>query len=144
MKFEGEYQVPIDPTKLWEYITQPEKIAMCFPGIKNLSKEGDEYKVTGTAGIGFIKGDYKASVKFSQIDEKSKSVTLLAKGNGLNSNVDINALVSILENPTRLKYSADVKISGILASIGARLMDSAINKILNELFECIKTKASST
>ncbi|BFH73628.1 CoxG family protein [Sulfurisphaera javensis] len=143
MKFEGEVQVPITSDKLWEYITQPEKIASCFPGLKNFSKEGDEYKVVGTTGIGFIKGDYKASVKFSQIDDKTRTVGLIAKGNGLNSNVDINATINVLDNPTRLKYTADVKISGILASVGARLMDSAVNKILNDLFECIKTKASS-
>lgn len=144
MKFEGEVQVPISAEQLWNYITNPEKIASCFPGLKSLNKEGDEYKVVGTAGIGFIKGEYKATVKFTQIDTLNKTVSLLAKGNGLNSNVDITALVTVLENPTKLKYSANVKVSGILASIGARLMDSAVNKILNDLFECIKTKASST
>ncbi|QIW23423.1 carbon monoxide dehydrogenase [Sulfolobus sp. S-194] len=143
MKFEGEVQVPISSQELWEYVTNPEKIASCFPGLKSLSKEGDEYKVVGSTGIGFIKGDYKASVKFVQVDKENKIVTLVAKGNGLNSNVDINALINVIDNPTRLKYSADVKVSGILASIGARLMDSAVNKILNDLFECIKTKASN-
>ena len=143
MKFEGEVEVPISAEQLWNYITNPEKIASCFPGLKSISKEGDEYKVAGTAGIGFIKGEYKASVKFTQIDASSRTISLLAKGNGLNSNVDINAVVTVLENPTKLKYSADVKVSGILASVGARLMDPAVNKILNDLFECIKTKASS-
>jgi len=144
MKFEGEVQVPIPTDQLWNYITNPEKIASCFPGLKSLNKEGDEYKVVGTAGVGFVKGEYKASVKFTQINTPNKTVSLLAKGNGLNSNIDITAVVTVLENPTKLKYSADVKVSGILASVGARLMDPAVNKILNELFECIKIKASST
>lgn len=143
MKFEGEVQVNISQEQLWNYITNPEKIASCFPGLKSLSKEGDEYKVIGTTGIGFIKGEYKAIVKFVQIDDTNKTINLFAKGNGLNSNVDINALINVLGNPTRLKYSADVKVSGVLASIGARLMDSAVNKIINDLFECIKTKAST-
>jgi len=144
MKFEGEVQVPISAEQLWNYIINPEKIASCFPGLKSITKEGDEYKVVGTTGIGFIKGDYKASVKFIKIDEANRSVTLYAKGSGLNSNIDINAVLNVLDNPTRLKYSADVKISGILASVGARLIDPAVNKILNDLFECIKKKASTT
>lgn len=143
MKFEGEVQVPISAEQLWNYIINPEKIASCFPGLKSIKKEGDEYKVVGTTGIGFIKGDYKASVKFTKIDEANRSVELYAKGSGLNSNVDINAVLNVLDNPTRLKYSADVKVSGILASVGARLIDPAVNKILNDLFECIKTKASN-
>ena len=144
MKFEGEVQVPISSEQLWNYIIDPEKVASCFPGIKSISKEGDEYKVIGTAGIGFIKGEYKASVKFLQIDPSRKTVSLLAKGNGLNSNVDLTAVLTVLENPTRLKYSADVKISGVVASIGIRLLDSAASKILNDLFDCIKTKAGTT
>ncbi|AHC51259.1 carbon monoxide dehydrogenase [Sulfolobus acidocaldarius SUSAZ] len=144
MKFEGELQVPFPSDKLWSFITDVEKVASCFPGLKSITKTGENtYAVVGTAGIGFIKGEYKANVQLSNIDQNSKSLNLLAKGTGLNSNLDITALVQLLESPVRLKYSADVKVSGVLASIGARLMDSALNKLLNELFECIKLKAAN-
>ena len=140
MKFEGEFPVQIDAEKLWNFIVNPESIASCFPGIKSFTKVNDEYRVVGTAGIGFIKGEYKATVKFTNIDVQNRSVSLVARGTGMNSNVDITALVQVLDNPVRLKYSADVKVGGILASIGARLMDSAVGKILNDLFECVKEK----
>ncbi|BCU69517.1 CoxG family protein [Stygiolobus caldivivus] len=140
MKYEGEIPVQIDSEQLWNFIVNPERMASCFPGIKTFTKEGDEYKVVGTAGIGFIKGEYKAVVKFLDIDTQKKTLNLVAKGNGLNSNVDISALIQVLDNPVRLKYSADVKVGGVIASIGARLMDSAVGKIVNDLFECVKTK----
>jgi len=142
MKFEGEIPVSADSKTLWDYIINLEKLATCFPGIKSFEKEQDGYKVVGVAGIGFIKGEYKANVKLSQIDPQNKSLNLIAKGSGLNSNVDINVLVQVLDNPVRLKYTADVKIGGVLASIGARLLDSAVNKIINDLFECVKSRVS--
>lgn len=140
MKYEGEVLVQVSAEELWNFVTKPESMASCFPGVKSLTKEGDEYKVVGTAGIGFIKGEYKAIVRFVNIDNAKKTLSLIAKGNGLNSNVDINATLQVLDNPVRLKYSADVKVGGVLASIGARLMDSAVGKIVNDLFECVKTK----
>ncbi|MEM3319642.1 MAG: SRPBCC domain-containing protein, partial [Metallosphaera sp.] len=61
-----------------------------------------------------------------------------AKGSGLNSNVDITAKVIVDDG--KLAYDADVKVAGVLASVGARLMDPAVNKIISDLFECIKAK----
>jgi len=56
----------------------------------------------------------------------------------MNSNVDIEALVEALDG--KINYSADVRVAGVLASVGARLMGSAIEKIVNDLFSCIKEK----
>lgn len=111
-------------------------MAQCFPGIKSFTKEGEEYKVVGVTGIGFIKGEYKANVRFEKIDENKRKI--IAKGTGMNSNVDIDAIAEALDG--KINYSADVKVAGVLASVGARLMGSALEKIINDLFNCIKER----
>nr|WP_256202561.1 SRPBCC domain-containing protein [Sulfuracidifex tepidarius] len=61
---------------------------------------------------------------------------MIAKGKGMNSNVDIDASIEVQDN--LIKYSADVKVSGTLATVGARMMGSAIEGIVNDLFSCFK------
>jgi carbon monoxide dehydrogenase subunit G len=41
---------------------------------------------------------------------------------------------------TRMDWSADVVISGSLASLGARLIEGTANKMIAQTFECIKAK----
>ncbi|ARM75097.1 SRPBCC domain-containing protein [Acidianus manzaensis] len=139
MQYQGTVEVSAKKEEILNILNNLEDVAKCFPGIKSVSKDGDEYKVTGSTGIGFIKGDYKATIKFANVT--SDGFELIAKGNGMNSNVDISAKVNVSDN--KIEYSADVKVSGVLASVGARLMDPAINKMIAQLFECLKAKVES-
>lgn len=139
MQYQGSVELNAKKEEILKVLNNLEEVAKCLPGIKSVSKEGDEYKVTGTTGIGFIKGDYTARVRLSNIT--ADGFDLIAKGTGMNSNVDITAKVNVQDN--KIQYNADVKISGVLASIGGRLMEPAVNKIISQLFECLKAKVES-
>ncbi len=136
MKYEGSVDINVSKDQIIKLLDNPDQVSQCFPGVKSFSKKDDGYELVGVTGIGFIKGEYKANVKFEKIDESKRRI--LAKGSGMNSNVDIDALVEVLDG--KLNYSADVKVSGVLASVGARLMGSAVEKIISDLFSCIKEK----
>ncbi|EZQ10840.1 MULTISPECIES: SRPBCC domain-containing protein [Acidianus] len=136
MRYQGSVEVNSSKKEIMSLVNNFEEVVYCFPGIKNVSKEGDSYKVVGSAGIGFIKGEYKASLKFINVTENGFQIS--AKGNGMNSNVDVEAKVQVEDK--KISYDAEVKVSGVLASVGARLMEPALNKMIGELFECIKSK----
>lgn len=136
MQYQGSLQINASKDQILKILTNLEDVAKCFPGIKSITKEGEEYKVTGTTGIGFIKGDYNARVRLTNIT--SDGFDLIAKGTGMNSNVDITAKINVQDH--KIDYLADVKVSGVLASVGARLMEPAVNKIISQLFECLKAK----
>ncbi|MCY0874415.1 carbon monoxide dehydrogenase [Acidianus infernus] len=135
MRYQGSIEVNAKKEVILNFLGNIELVASCFPGIKDVKKDGDAYIVKGTAGIGFIKGDYTAKVKMQRTNE---GFDLEAQGTGMNSNVNINAKIVVEDG--RINYTADVNVSGILASAGARLMEPALNKILNQLFDCIKKK----
>jgi carbon monoxide dehydrogenase subunit G len=44
---------------------------------------------------------------------------------------------------TTMDWSADVTISGSLASLGARLIEGTANKMIGQTFECMKSKLES-
>ncbi len=39
-----------------------------------------------------------------------------------------------------MDWSADVMISGTLASVGARMIEGTANKMIGQTFECIRSK----
>ena len=39
-----------------------------------------------------------------------------------------------------MDWSADVTISGTIASVGARLIEGTANKMIGQAFDCIRTK----
>jgi carbon monoxide dehydrogenase subunit G len=44
------------------------------------------------------------------------------------------------DSGTTMDWSADVAISGTLASVGARLIEGTANKMIGQSFDCIKSK----
>ncbi|BBG25271.1 SRPBCC domain-containing protein [Sulfuracidifex tepidarius] len=135
MKYEGQVNVNATRQEIMSYMDNIEKLVPCFPKIKQFTKNQDgSYDVVGSVGIGFIRGDYKANVKIDKVNDTN--LKMIAKGKGMNSNVDIDASIEVQDN--LIKYSADVKVSGTLATVGARMMGSAIEGIVNDLFSCFK------
>jgi len=43
-----------------------------------------------------------------------------------------------------MHWASDVVISGMIASVGARLMQGAADKITQQVFSCIKTKLEAS
>jgi carbon monoxide dehydrogenase subunit G len=135
MKYEGQVNVNATKDEIMSFLDNIEKLVPCFPKIKQFDKNPDgSYNVVGSVGIGFIKGDYKANVRIDKVSDGE--LKMLAKGKGMNSNVDIDANISV--DDKLIKYSADVKVSGTLATVGARMMGTAVEGIVNDLFACFK------
>ena len=44
------------------------------------------------------------------------------------------------EGPTTMDWSADVTISGTIASVGARMIEGTANKMIGQTFDCFRAK----
>ena len=132
---------PLEDDEVWSFISDVEKVAKCFPGLRSIEKVGDNaYRVMGQIAVGLIKGDYVADVVFTKVDHASKELAFNAKGKGLNSQVELNANLKVLGS--RLHYEADVKISGVLASLASRVLSPVVNRIIEGLAGCVKDSIS--
>lgn len=142
MQFQGDFTSEFSRERVWQFINNVEEVAKCFPGFKSIEKTGENtYKLVARVGIGFIKGDFIANLSLENVNP-IQSMTLKAKGTGMGSTVDLAANINLDDkgNQTLMKWVADVKVGGTLASIGARLIEEAAQQIISELFECIKKK----
>ena len=82
------------------------------------------------------------NAEFAEIHEPDDA-TVLVHGQAPGTAVDATAkmvLTDGADGATVMDWSADVTISGTLASVGARMIDGTANKMIGQTFDCIRTK----
>ena len=74
--------------------------------------------------------------------------SMKAKGNGMSSSVELDNTFTMEDAPggsgTLVRWAADAKISGLMASVGSRLIDAAAQKYVSEIIGSLKEKLSAS
>lgn len=144
MNFEGTFTLEVPMETVYNFVMDPEKLASCIPGLKKLEKYSDEeFSVLVKVGIAFIKEDFL--IKFKVVDKKPPShATLAGTGSGKSGTVDIQATMDLSENGvnTTMMWKAEANVGGKLGSMGQRLITGQAEKIINQMFEGIKSSLS--
>ncbi len=143
MHFEGTFNVKAAPEKVYSMILDPNQISQCMPELQKLDvKSPDDFTAVIKAGVSFIKGDF--TLHFLAVEKTPNShAKLTAHGTGIGSTVDMETymdLAKTAEGGTSMKWSADAKIGGRIASVGQRLLQGQAEKIIKGLFDCLQGK----
>jgi len=137
---EGSREISAPLDKVWDFVTDLNRVTKCIPDTTVEKIEGDSFKGKMKMGVGFIRGTFDG--QFTLTDKKPKSSFAIkgtTKGMGNTVNVSINIELEPKDTNVVLKYKADVVVSGTLASMGARFIDDAAQKIVNQMFDCLKS-----
>jgi carbon monoxide dehydrogenase subunit G len=143
LHFEGTFDVKAPKEKVFSMMMDPNQISQCMPDLQKLEiKSPDDYTAVIKAGVSFIKGDF--TMHFTTAEKTpSTHAKLMAHGTGIGSTVDLDAVMDMADTPsggTNMKWSAEAKIGGRIASVGQRLLSGQAEKIVKGLFECLQTK----
>ena len=141
MHFEGTFDVKAPRQKVWEFISIPENVAKCLPDLQKLEVLApDRFKASIKAGVGFIKGTF--NFEFTMFDMQPPThAKLSAHGSGTGNTVDLETAIDLSDLPdggTRMAWKADAKVGGLIASVGQRLLEGAAQKVVSNLFACLK------
>ncbi len=135
MKLEGSYDVLAPRQKVWDAFLDPAVLQQAIPGCEKLEALGnDEYKATLKVGVGGVKGTFEGKVRLT--DKKApESYRLAAEGSGGPGFVKADTLISLTEEGggTRVAYSADVQVGGLIASVGQRML-GGVSKMMADKF----------
>src|SRR5487761_396319 len=143
MHFDGTFNVKASREKVFATSLDPNQISQCMPDLQKLDiKSQDDFTAVVKAGVSFIKGDF---ILHFTVAEKTPSThaKLLAHGTGIGSTVDLETLMDLgdLEGGgTAMKWVAEAKVGGRIASVGQRLISGQAEKIIKQLFECLQGK----
>ena len=128
---------------VWDTIQNPDVLKAVLPGCKVFEEVGEEkYEAVLGINMGPIKGEFTADVE--QVDkEEPTSYRLLVKAKGKPGEIDANArmISEETDNGTELTCTADVAATGLLATIGQRMIGGVAKVILGQFFKDIEKQA---
>ena len=146
MHFEGVFNVKAPKEKVFGILMEPNEISQCMPDLQKLDvKSSDDFVVIIRAGVAFIKGDF--TLHFKVVEKNAPThAKLTANGTGIGSTVDMETVMDLSDTQgggTSMKWNADAKVGGRVASMGQRLLDGQAEKIIRQLFACLQNKLES-
>ena len=143
MRFEGSVPIKATREKVWAFVTDPEQVGACGPGVESIEVlDATPFKAAAKVGIGFISARFHVDMEFAEQEPPDRAL-IKAHGQAPGSAVDATAEMRLSDGEdgtTVMDWSADVNLSGTLASVGARLIDGTANKMIGQTFECMRDK----
>lgn len=138
MQIKGEYTIPSDVKTVWDAINDPEVLAQAIPGCENLEKVGDNaFKANVTSKIGPITAKFSGDVELQDLNPPY-SYTLVGAGSaGGMGSAKGNAKVTLedVEGSTKLTYAVDAQVTGKIAQLGGRLIESTTKVLAGHFFK---------
>ena len=143
MNFAGTQTIAAPIEKVWDFLMDPHRVGPCMPGFQAVEViDPQTFKVRVAVGIAAVKATFTMDVRMVDLDPPTRA---MAKAHGMapGSAVDITSAMSLREagaGTTMMQWSADVVVSGTLASLGARLLTSTAQKMTAQFFTCLQRK----
>jgi carbon monoxide dehydrogenase subunit G len=136
MKLEGTYEVPAPRKKVWDAFQDPKVLKKAIPGCEKLEAIGpDEYKATMKVGVGGVKGTFEGKVKLSE-KQAPDSYKMAVEGSGGPGFIRGETVITLTDQDgggTRVSYTADVQVGGLIASVGQRML-GGVSKMMADKF----------
>ena len=136
MKLEGSYDVKAPRDKVWNAFLDPATLQKAIPGCEKLELIGpDEYKATLKIGVAAVKGTFEGKVRLFDLESPNRYKMAL-EGSGGPGFVRGEAAMELsdADGGTRVSYSADVQVGGLIASVGQRMLGGVSKMMLEQFF----------
>lgn len=138
MKMSGEKILNAPQTKVWAALNDTDVLRQSIPGCESFEQQPDgSYKATVAAKIGPVQARFNGIVRLSDLDPPN-GYTISGEGSGGaagSAKGGAKVRLARADGGTRLTWDADAQISGKLAQIGSRLIESTANHMAGQFFD---------
>ncbi len=136
MKIEGSSDIPAPRERVWAAFLDPAILARALPGCEGLEAIGTgEYKAKMKIGVAAIKGTFEGKVRLFDLEPPNRYKMAL-EGSGGPGFVrgEASMELSDVDGGTRVTYSADAQVGGLIASVGQRMLGGVSKMMLDQFF----------
>ena len=145
MIIEGEFHVNASIQRTWDFLTNIREVASCVPSFKKVEVLDDKsFAITVSQKVGPFSATFETKTAFTEVNSPNR---LVAFGKGkdakMGSSFELTNqmdLEEISKEETLVKYKADVKISGRIASVGQSLIKMVAKREVAKVVELIQEK----
>ena len=144
MLLKGDVTIRAPRKKVWDFMTDPNQIGQCAPGVEKIEviEPMKRYRGVVSVGLGSVKARFNGDVEVVELDEPNRA-KLRAHGTATGSAADAVSEMSLSDGPdgsTLVHWTADVNVSGQLASLAARLMIPVSQKLATQFYDEVRRR----
>ena len=146
IKIEKTFQVPEPLETVWKFISDPRKVAHCLPGAQITETVDDRtFKGVIKVQVGPSVTDYKGQVHIERLDDQQHEIELVGKGQdvrgkGSASMKMTGKVQSLPDGSTEVASVAEINVVGLLAQMGARMIQEVSNKMFAEFTSNLRVR----
>jgi carbon monoxide dehydrogenase subunit G len=144
MQLKGEVTINAPRKKVWDFMTDPNQIGQCVPGVEMIEtiEELKKYRGVVSVGLGSVKARFSGEVDVLELDEPNHA-KLKARGTATGSAADAVSEMTMSDgenDSTVVNWTADVNVSGQLASLVSRLMVPVSQKLAGVFYNEVRKR----
>lgn len=142
MKVEGTFTIDAEREKVWDTLMSPETLAGCIPGCESFEPvDDDTYNIKMRVGVAAVRGNYSGSVTIAD-RQRLESYRMVVQGRGRGGSVRGDGVLTLADadGGTQVSVEGDAQVTGVVARVGQRLMGNASRMLMNQFFNCLKSK----
>jgi carbon monoxide dehydrogenase subunit G len=144
MQFSGSQVIKAPLDSVFAFVIDPNKVGWCGPGVESIEMVDEtHFKAKAKVGVGFISARFSIDMELAEVTAPNHAVIKAkgqAPGSAAHGTGTMNLLPGDEPNTTLLVWAADVIMTGLIASVGQRLIEGTANKLVKQSFECIRAK----
>jgi carbon monoxide dehydrogenase subunit G len=146
MQLTGRHTVNATPAALWTMLMDTDTLAKIVPGISRLEKTGENiFKSFIDIKLGLISGSFSGDLQMEDVAEPKGFTLKIHQSSSVgkaNAAIKID-LIPVNETQTEISFDGDVKLAGLLAGMGQRVLGGVANTLTKQFFANLEREASS-
>jgi carbon monoxide dehydrogenase subunit G len=143
MKLKGRAGIQAPRSTVWTFVTDPDLIAGCLPGVQSIEKLGHgRFRAHARVKLGFFSAKVVVEVEYTEL-RAPDDATVHARAQAPGSGVEVTAKLALTDGPdhsTAVDWTADVEISGMLAGVGGPQIEETAGRMIGAALDCVRVK----
>lgn len=144
MQIEKSFTLRAPAAAVWEFLTDPVRVAGCLPGAA-ITGQVDEksYGGTMTVKVGPVTASYRGTMRFERLDAAAREAEIVASGQETRGKggADMRMTSRVVERApgeTEVTVVSVVNIVGVLAQLGGRMIQDVSDQLFQKFTECMR------
>ena len=146
MTLTGTYTVNAPAQTVWNMLMDPDTLARVTPGITSLERiDADNFKAVAEVKFGPVGGAFSGNLKISDRKEPEHFTLEIQQNSKIgNANAVVHLNMKALSpSQTEVSFEGDVKLSGMLATMGGRVVTPVANLLSKQFFEALEQEVAA-
>lgn len=150
MQIEKQFTVSAPADVVWQFLTDPHKVAACLPGAAITGQTDDRtYTGTITVKVGPLATSYRGEVRFERLDAETRAADIVARGQDVRGKggAELKMTSRIKElggGETEVTVVQDIAVTGMLAQMGRGMIQDVGDQLFERFLAAMKEQLATT